>query len=133
MKKTSTLELVVFLIFLSGLILYFRKQTEVTRWRHWSFKKIPDAFERGAGLSSLRPEVLSMTQILARHSIKEIRLVGELSSDSFISYPAKESLYPVKISETANWVFSKKETEVSSCKELDRDGDIILYDCTSKN
>lgn len=107
--------------------------TAWTRWQEWSFKNIRHAFDFGAGEDRIRAEVLQMQKLARRSASKEFSLHGELKEDQWIRYPAYEFLYPIRISENASFIFSKKGDEIQlpeNCRELDFEEGIGLYGCS---
>ncbi|NBX76323.1 MAG: hypothetical protein EBQ92_07195 [Proteobacteria bacterium] len=120
--------------FLGALFVYFKNTTAPSRWVVWSFKNISKAFQIDAGREVIRPEALAMSKIASTRSDKFYRLFGELKTSQYISYPAREYLYPIRISEEASLVFVKQgESPLAGCKLLKREGEVNLYECAQSN
>jgi hypothetical protein len=72
-----------------------------------------------------------MRKIASQRADRVYRLFGELKTNQYISYPAKEYLYPIRISEEASLLFAKEnESAPADCKQLVREGEVILYECS---
>jgi hypothetical protein len=126
--------LVAALLFLGSLTIYFKTTTAPSRWVVWSFDSISRAFQDDAGQEVIRPEALAMRKIASQRADKVYRLFGELKTNQYISYPAKEYLYPIRISEEASLLFAKEnESTPADCKQLVREGEVILYECSQSN
>jgi len=118
------------LLFLGSLYIYFKKTTAPSRWVVWSFRNVSNAFQKDAGQEAIRSEVLAMGKITSRRGEKLYRLMGELKANEYISYPSREYLYPIRISEEASLVFAKQDEPVpTSCAPLDQEGEVRLYEC----
>jgi len=119
-------------VFLTVLFGYFKSVTAPTRWEVWNSKNIFLAFEKDSGSEFLRPEALLMKRMTDKRSDKNYRLVGELKSNMYIRYPATEYLYPIRITENAPLVFSKKSEAVplvKECRLIDELEGIALHEC----
>lgn len=121
------------LLFVLTVTFYARQMTAWTRWQEWSLQNIRYSFDLGAGEDRIHPEVLKMRKLAMRSTGKEFALHGELKEDQWIRYPAHEFLYPIRISDKSPFMFSKKGDEIKLtqvCRELDIEGEVILYECT---
>lgn len=118
------------IFFLCALFLYFKIVTAPTRWVVWSFRNIPGAFKQGAGNEAIRPEAMLMKKMANKRLEKSYRLFGELKTNSYISYPARDTLYPIRITDDGPLLFAKKSEQLDgNCHQVDEEGDVSLYEC----
>lgn len=96
-------------LFLFALFIYFKTVTAPTRWIVWNLETVTKAFERGVGQEAIRPEAVMMKKMADKRSEKNYRLFGELKTNPYISYPARDFLYPVRITGEGPLVFAKKK------------------------
>lgn len=119
-----------FSLFLFALFIYFKTVTAPTRWLTWNLGNVLQAFQKDAGQEAIRPEAIWMKRMADKRSDRSYRLLGELSTNPYISYPAKDYLYPIRITEEGPLLFAKKSEQVPShCHLIDEQEDVALYEC----
>jgi hypothetical protein len=96
----------------------------------WSLKQLSGAFQRDAGTNAVPPVVQDMKRIASRHAEVHYSLSDELNADILVSQRAVEYLYPVRIEQHKEFVFTTSpQAAMADCVLLDQEKEIRLYVC----
>ena len=90
---------------------------------------IPNAFIKNSGARALPPESQFIRMIAERQALTEVSFEESINKSRF--YPRDvEYLYPIKITQNNEFIFTKNKAELNkNCVLLDKEADIELYRC----
>tara|TARA_B110000503_G_C6993695_1_gene348483 strand:+ start:104 stop:496 length:393 start_codon:yes stop_codon:yes gene_type:complete len=127
MKENAT-QIVVVIVLFCTLIISINRSS-------WSLENLCNSLSKDKeNLSKIArnfpPEVSNMKEILQRNLIKEFKLSPDLNKNGLIVQRSAEYLYPSLINQNSINIFSKKNsTDYKDCKLIDKEKEILLYEC----
>jgi len=98
----------------------------------WDSKYFKTSFDRSNDILGVIPKSVVYIKIIAqRHEFSECSVSTMLQNeDSSVFQRTVEYLYPIRIVQNSNFIFSlAKESVSDNCHQLDKENEVVLNEC----